>query len=194
MAFITFNSTSDDLEGFAAMECEAVTRFTYASLSRFEAYAILVLRSKTSTKVRPSQKTKTAKLRGTRKRGKFGPSCMCYTDPSDGQRHEEPRQGHEGRTHRATFYPRHRQPLNHHGTKQRLHSGGQVRRLNTNVSASGDLKSIGSIQISLKRFLNAGDNSCFPKSLPGSWSRRAGSLEQPEPCHLRACNWLLRKQ
>ena len=64
---------------------------------------------------------------------------------------EEPCQEHEGSSHRATFHPRHRQPVNHHGAKQKLPSSGQVRRLNTNVSASGDLKSIGSIQISVKR-------------------------------------------
>ena len=60
----------------------------------------------------------------------------------------------------------------------RLHSGGQVRRLNTNVSASGDLKSIGSIQILMKRFLNAGDNSCFQNRYQGAMvakSRKQGA-------------------
>ena len=72
--------------------------------------------------------------------------AMRHTDPSDGQRHRDLR-------HRATFHPRHRRPVNHTTARSKgCTSGRQVRRLNTKVSASGDLKSIGSTQIFVKQF------------------------------------------
>mmetsp|Transcript_81177 Transcript_81177/g.263069 ORF Transcript_81177/g.263069 Transcript_81177/m.263069 type:complete len:211 (-) Transcript_81177:1842-2474(-) len=48
-----------------------------------------------------------------------------------------------------------------------LASEGQLSWLATKCSASGLAKSMGSTQISVKRFLRAGDNSLLPKSPPG---------------------------
>ena len=47
----------------------------------------------------------------SQKRRRLGPFCQAPRFPSDRRSTEGPRREHEWRTHRATFYSRHRQPL-----------------------------------------------------------------------------------